>query len=168
MAGCKATATLSSNAHSDDTDSNDTNCIVTWRRQRQQLQHNLQQTASRSLDSMSDRELDQRLGRLCNDLMDYLSTGHGSVYARYYCMNRLQHPASGERSRLLQDIWLNLGRTTDAALRFNQRCETTPMAALQQKLHAELGKLNKMLSLRFALEEQLLALAEHGPSIRGG
>lgn len=153
MAGCTATAV-----------NKDPNCIIAWRLQRQQLQHNLQQTACRSLDSMSDRELDQRLGRLCNDLMDYLSTGHSTVYARHCRLDHLQRAASGERSRLLKDIWLNLGRSTDAALRFNQRCETTPMDALQQKLHAELGKLNKMLSLRFALEEQLLELAADGLS----
>jgi len=139
------------------------NCIVTWRRQRQQLQQNLQQTACRSLDSMSDRELDQHLGRLCNDLMDYLSTGHGTIYARFCRLDSLQHSTRSDRSQLLKDIWLNLGRSTDAALRFNQRCETTPLAALQQKLYADLGKLNKLLSLRFALEEQLLELAASGP-----
>lgn len=153
MAGCTATAV-----------DNDTNCITAWRRQRQQLQHNLQQTACRSLDNMSDSELDQRLGGLCNDLMDYLSTGHSTVYARYYHIGDPRNCGAGERSQLLKDIWLNLGRTTDAALRFNLRCETTPLAALQQRLHAELGKLNKMLSLRFALEEQLLELAAPGLS----
>lgn len=142
------------------------NCIVTWRRQRQQLQENLQQTACRSLDSMSDRELDQHLGRLCSDLMDYLATGHGSVYSRFYRIEYHQTAAGSDRSQLLKDIWLNLGRSTDAALRFNRRCETTPMAALQQKLHADLGKLNKLLSLRFALEEQLLELAACGPASR--
>jgi regulator of sigma D len=159
MAG-QASAVSAVSSSSDDPG----NCIITWRRQRERLQHNLQQTACRSLDSMSDHELDQRLGGLCNDLMDYLATGHGSVYTRCYRPERLQHPALNERSRLLKDIWLNLGRTTDAALSFNQRCETTPIEALQQKLHAELGKLNKMLSLRFALEEQLLELAAGGPA----
>ena len=99
-------------------------CIVTWRQQRQRLQQNLQQTACRSLNDMSDQELEQRLGGLCNDLMDYLATSHGSIYTRCYRAERVQHPARNERSRLLKDIWLHLGRTTDAALGFNRRCET--------------------------------------------
>ena len=136
----------------------------TWRRQRQRLQLNLQQTACRSLDSMSDRELDQCLGLLCNDLMDYLSTGHGTVYARYAGVPGAARGAPSERKRLLQEIWRNLGRTTDAALRFNQRCEAMPLEVLQRRLQGELGKLNKMLSLRFALEEQLLELAAQGPA----
>jgi regulator of sigma D len=143
-------------------------CIVTWRQQRQRLQQNLQQTACRSLNDMSDQELEQRLGGLCNDLMDYLATSHGSIYTRCYRAERVQHPARNERSRLLKDIWLHLGRTTDAALGFNQRCETTSMEALQHRLHAELGKLNKMLCLRFALEEQLLELTAQAPATSEG
>jgi len=138
-----------------------------WREQRQRLQLNLEQTVCRGLQGMSSSELDQHLGRLCNDLMDYLATGHGSVYSRYCSIpNRCSAHAgklpTSERQRLQQEIWLHLGRTTDAALRFNLRCETTPPAALQQKLHSELGKLNKTLTLRFALEEQLLELGSAG------
>lgn len=121
------------------------------RRQRQRLQSNLQHTVCRALEDLSEHELERQLDRLCRDLMDYLSIGHSSVYARY-C------PAPPGCGRLLHEIWLHLGLTTDAALRFNRRCETTSPAALQAKLHTELGKLNKMLSLRFTLEEQLLEL----------
>lgn len=139
------------------------NSIAHWRRQRLRLQLKLQQTACCSLDNMSAMELDRRLGRLCNELMDYLSTGHSSIYARYYRIESGPQDAQApERKRLLKEIWLHLGRTTDAALRFNLRCETTPLPALQQKLHTELGKLNKTLALRFALEEQLLELASSG------
>lgn len=141
--------------------------IVIWRQQRQRLQQQLQQTACDSLLCQSDRELDQRLGLLCNELMDYLATGHGCIYARCGGASiRLQAELS-EENLLLHDIWHNLGRNTDAALRFNRRCETTPLATLQQQLQSELGKLSKMLSLRFALEEQLLELAAQVPSSRG-
>jgi regulator of sigma D len=122
-----------------------------WRRQRRRLQSNLQRTFCRTLESLSDTELEQQLDRLCRDLVDYLSIGHGRVYG-HYCAAR------GEHAELLHNIRLHLGRTTDAALRFNRRCETTPAAALQGRLQAELGRLSKTLSLRFALEEQLLEL----------
>jgi regulator of sigma D len=136
-----------------------TDSIITWRRQRLRLQQNLQQTSVHCLERLSDRELDLQLGHLCRDLMDYLSTSHSSVFTR--CSPRKGHGGS-ERQRAVKDILLHLGRTTDAALRFNERCETTPAGALQQRLHGELGRLNKTLALRFALEEQLLELGAGG------
>lgn len=142
--------------------------IQHWRRQRQQLQHNLQQTASRALECMSSSELERRLGQLCNDLMDYLATSHGSVYTRCGRSSGSRHAAATsnpECKQLLREIRLHLGRTTDMALRFNLRCETTPLAALQPRLHAELGKLNRTLCLRYALEEQLLELGSPGASL---
>lgn len=141
--------------------------LLRWRRQRHRLQANLHTTVHRSLETMSDRQLSRQLDLLCNALVDYLATSHGSVYTHYRRLHACREPAAdyaaqaltvAERERLLQDIWLHLGYTTDAALRFNRRCETMDSRELQQKLHAELGKLGNILSLRFALEEQLLAL----------
>lgn len=136
--------------------SNDRNdCIVTWRRQRRRLQQNLQATSSRALAPMSDIELDRSLGQLCNDLMDYIATGHASIYTR---LHQAPARAADEHNCMLRDIRLHLGMTTDAVLRFNHRCETTPPTALQQRVQTELGRLGKTLSLRYALEEQLLEL----------
>lgn len=138
--------------------------LLRWRRQRRRLQSNLQHTACRALEELSDSELEQHLDQLCRDLMDYLSICHSKVYARYCPPLHSCGPARrGEQDSLLQDIWLHLGRTTDLALRFNRRCETTPGAALQRKLRTELGRLNKSLSLRFVLEEQLLELGAGCP-----
>lgn len=131
------------------------NIIDKWRRQRRTLQNCLLQTLMNAHTARCDELFDQALQSFCTELIDYVSTGHFSVYT-----HPLRHSArkTAEHSDLLQGIYQHIGSTTDQVLQFNDRVEASPHSKAPDTLHNELLKLHKALCVRFALEEQLLEL----------
>mgnify|MGYP002630319814 CR=1 FL=1 len=131
------------------------NNIDKWRKQRLTLQLSMQQTLICSTSARADDNLDQSLQSLCDELIDYVSTGHFSIYSRPLSFTRQM---TTEVSSILQGIYQYIGSTTDQVLLFNDRVESCLIGDLSDTLHNDLLKLKKSLSVRFALEEQLLEL----------
>jgi|Laugresp1bdmlbsn_1035097.scaffolds.fasta_scaffold13960_2 regulator of sigma D len=130
-----------------------------WRQQRNSVQHHLRQTLVCSLSQMKEEDLLTELKHLCTELIDYVSTGHSSIYR--HNSSSATRPARGCRG-IQSEIQHHIGINTDHVLSFNQKYEWTDAqlmpGSLQNSLHNDLVKLHRSLSLRFALEEQLLEL----------
>lgn len=134
-----------------------------WRQQRSNVQQHLRQTLVCSLSQMKDEDLLAELKHLCTELINYVSTGHSSIYKR----NKPGTLRAARGCRGMQnDIQHHIGINTDQVLSFNEKYEWTGARlvpgslhnSLHTSLHNDLIKLHKSLSLRFALEEQLLEL----------
>lgn len=134
-----------------------------WRQQRSSLQQHLRQTLVCSLSQMKNEDLLAELKHLCTELIDYVSTGHSSIY-RHNRPGSIR-PARGCRE-MHNEIQHHIGINTDQVLSFNEKYEWTDaqllpgalQTSLHTSLHNDLLKLHRSLSLRFALEEQLLEL----------
>lgn len=124
-----------------------------WRQQRASVQQLLQQALTGSLCGLRKSELSWQLERLCLQLIDYVSIGHLTIYspirnARNACL----------LERQLQRLQEQIGRITDRVLSFNRRYETGSLCASPGRLHEDLLKLYRCMSMRFALEEQWIEL----------
>lgn len=124
-----------------------------WRRQRASVQQLLQQALTGSLCGLRRSELSHQLEGLCLQLIDYVSTGHLAIYAPA----RSAQPA-GLMEHQLQRLQDQIGRITDRVLSFNRRYESGSLCASPGKLHEELLRLYRCMSMRFALEEQWVEL----------
>ena len=123
-----------------------------WREQRASVQQLLQQALTGSLCGLRSSELSAQLERLCLQLIDYVSMGHLTIYAP---IRPRQHSGL---ERQLQRLQEQIGRITDRVLSFNRRFESGSLCASPGKLHDELLKLYRCMSMRFALEEQWVEL----------
>lgn len=165
-----------------------TQALAQWRTQRHTVENRFRQTMVCSLDKLKDEELVVELQRLCNELLDYVSTGHFSIYTRPLLKtgtfqvgsrirgkNRCQlqskarsrtrgfvkEPVQGQTTTdksLMKNICRHIGNSTDQVLSFNEKYETLVAGCIPGSLQGDLKKLQRTLSLRYALEEQLLVL----------
>ena len=85
----------------------------------------------------------------CNLLMDYLSAGHFEIYDML-----ISEDASGQRLR--QQSYPKLARTTDYALRFQDRYAVQASPQYTVDFTADLAELGETLETRFALEDKLI------------
>lgn len=131
------------------------NIIAKWRSQRLKLQKSIRTTLSSTKQGVADNNLDPALQSLCTELIDYVSTGHFSVYSHHYSFAASKR---SEHADTLQNIYQYIGNTTDQVLLFNDCIDTIQYSKPSNTLYLELKKLHKALSVRFALEEQLLEL----------
>lgn len=129
-------------------------CVGRWRQQRLRLRDHLAQLLSCQWLPDAADEQSVALGRLCSDLIDYVSTGHFEIYGRVLRGAGLADPAA---KNLFRHIFHCIGISTDLVLGFNDRYDYS-LLPLPAGFPDELSRLTRSLLLRFALEEQLLAL----------
>jgi regulator of sigma D len=129
--------------------------ISRWRLQRIEVRRVLLQVLSGELLTFSAAEQAQNLHMLCSELVDYISTGHFEVYGRVLPRKLRPDP---DLHALLQHIFFSIGKSTDAALAFNDRYQEARPTAVTSAFRQMLIRLSRALLLRFALEEQLLDL----------
>jgi regulator of sigma D len=126
--------------------------------QRIEVRRLLLQVLSGELLTFSGAEQAQALRALCMELVDYISTGHFDIYGRVLPRKLRADP---ELHALLQHIFHSIGKSTDAALGFNDRYQQDSAAVAAPSFRQTLIRLSRGLLLRFALEEQLLELCGH-------
>lgn len=126
-----------------------------WRLQRVEVRRLLLQVLSGELLTFSAAEQSQAVRALCAELIDYISTGHFEIYGRLL-PRKVRDDA--ELHALLQHILDSIGKSTDAALSFDDRYHDDCSAVASASFRQLLIRLSRALLLRFALEEQLLEL----------
>jgi regulator of sigma D len=98
------------------------------------------------------QELESLARQFCQLLIDYISLEHFGIYQRI--------AEGGERRRrvvdLANEIYPRLVETTDAALDFNDRCESFSPEELRRELGGELAALGEELTIRMELEDRLI------------
>lgn len=129
--------------------------IGRWKAQRENLHHDLEESLYSDHALQVDVQ-DFPIEDFCESLMDYISTGHFEVY------QKLLHdsPADTDANRgLLDDIYHSIETTTDLALTFNDKYNGEQTHSSEDvALPNDLIALDNALSIRFALEDQLLEL----------
>lgn len=130
--------------------------ITRWRLHRQKLQNQLCHTLSFPDVQPHQLSLEQLLGSLCNDLIDYVCAGHFCIY--YHMPREANAEQKDEQHTLLHNIYQHIGKTTDQVLQFNAKFEKHHMGGYSVMLANDLKRLQRSLAMRFALEEQLLCL----------
>lgn len=112
-----------------------------------------------ALRAAADAGAPPPLTSFCQILMDYVSAGHFEVYDELLAEAERLHalpPFGGEV------LMARLQDTTDAAIRFNDLCDTLPPAAWQEALARELPILALELESRFQTEDRLIAILHEG------
>lgn len=96
--------------------------------------------------------LEARVREFCQVLVDYISLGHFEVYPRL-----TEAPERRARVKALaSSLYASFTEATDAAIDFNDKYEKLSGAALRTELIPDLKRLGEALTLRFALEDQLI------------
>ena len=99
-----------------------------------------------------EQELEPLVQQYCQILIDYISLEHFGIYQRI--------AEGSERRRrvveLAQQIYPRIAETTDAALDFNDKCESFAPEDLRRELAAELAVLGAELGARMELEDRLI------------
>lgn len=110
-----------------------------------------------ALPTVEIATLEDKLSAFCNDLTDYLSSGHFEVYEKL--LSQCSHQPEGDLQQM-QEILPDIQSTTDAALDFNDNYHTFKSPTVQQirELSFQLSNLGEVLEERFALEDQLIAV----------
>lgn len=128
--------------------------VQSWLRERQQLLYLL--CAVQGLQGLETdkRPLEERVSRLCQVLMDYISVGYFEIYqelAREACWVRK------DNGHLIRHIMERLESSTEAALQFNEDYKNPKSIRVRSKeLPTRLSTLLELLEERFALEDQLI------------
>lgn len=129
--------------------------ISRWKVQREALHDNLDESLYSDHALQVDVQ-DFPIEDFCESLMDYISAGHFEVY------ETLLHESTAEMEanrKLLEDIYHSIENTTDLALSFNEKYKNELVHSSEDaSLPKDLFNLDNALSLRFALEDQLLEL----------
>lgn len=96
--------------------------------------------------------LDVRIREFCQVLVDYISLGHFEIYPRL-----TEVPERRARVQALANtLYPRFAAATDAAIDFNDKYEALSGSALRTQLDPDLQRLREALSVRFALEDQLI------------
>lgn len=136
--------------------------IDRWLKNRQEL---LVQYCDLSQEtSLSQTEmLQEKFVRLCEVLVDYVSTGHFEIYEQ---LTREAHESNDGGLELAAMVYPRIEQTTEAALSFNDRLDGRELTAEDVRtLFKELSDLGEMLETRFEMEDALIG---HLYKSRGG
>lgn len=136
--------------------------IDRWLKNRQEL---LVQYCDLSQEnSLSQTEmLQEKFVRLCEVLVDYVSTGHFEIYEQ---LTREAHESNDGGLELAAMVYPRIEQTTEAALSFNDRLDGRELTAEDVRtLFKELSALGEMLETRFEMEDALIG---HLYKSRGG
>jgi regulator of sigma D len=129
--------------------------ISRWKEQRETLHHDLDESLYSDHSLQIDIQ-DFPIEHFCESLMDYISAGHFEVY------ETLLHESTAEleaNRELLEQIYHSIETTTDLALSFNDKYRNEEVHSSEDaSLPRDLQSLDDALTLRFALEDQLLEI----------
>ncbi len=129
--------------------------ITRWKSQRSEIHNNLDESLY-SDHALQLEERDFPIEDFCESLMDYISAGHFEVY------EKLLHDSTEQleaHKQLLKDIYESIENTTDLALDFNEKYKGELLHSSEDaSLPVDLARLDNALTIRFALEDQLLEL----------
>lgn len=132
--------------------------IARWKEQREAIHDGLEESLY-SDHALQIEEQDFPIEEFCESLMDYISTGHFEVY------EKLLHDSSAElekNRKVLEEIYHSIETTTDLALSFNDKYRNELVHSSEDAaLPKDLIRLDNALTLRFALEDQLLELTHN-------
>ena len=127
--------------------------ILRWKQLRESIHDGLEESLY-SDHALQVEEQEFPIEDFCESLMDYISAGHFEVY------EKLLHESSAElqaNRELLEDIYHSIETTTDLALSFNDKYKGELVHSSEDAaLPRDLFELDNALSIRFALEDQLL------------
>jgi regulator of sigma D len=129
--------------------------ISRLKEQRETLHHDLDESLYSDHALQIDIQ-DFPIEHFCESLMDYISAGHFEVY------ETLLHESTAEleaNRELLEQIYHSIETTTDLALSFNDKYRNEEVHSSEDaSLPRDLQSLDDALTLRFALEDQLLEI----------
>ena len=129
--------------------------ISRWKQQRDAIHHDLEESLYSDHALQIDIQ-DFPIEHFCESLMDYISAGHFEVY------ETLLHESTAEleaNRELLEQIYHSIETTTDLALSFNDKYRNEEVHSSEDaSLPRDLQSLDDALTLRFALEDQLLEI----------
>jgi regulator of sigma D len=129
--------------------------INRWKLQRDAIHDDLEESLY-SDHALQVEEQDFPIELFCESLMDYISAGHFEVY------ETLLHDSTAELAAnraLLEEIYHSIETTTDLALTFNDKYKGELVHSSEDvSLPQDLLDLDGALTIRFALEDQLLEL----------
>jgi len=129
--------------------------ITRWKSQRSAIHDNLDESLY-SDHALQLEEQDFPIEDFCESLMDYICAGHFEVYEKLLHDSTEQLEAHRE---LLKDIYESIENTTDLALGFNEKYQGELLHSSEDaSLPVDLARLDNALTIRFALEDQLLEL----------
>ena len=130
--------------------------VKQWREQRLTLRDELGQLLAAIVLPLSGQQLQEQVTEFCANLLDYVCAGHFVIYHNLLASK----PANQPETRLLcRKIQQYIGSSTDQILLFNAYCEDTGRSGrFNSSLEQVLGRLTRILLMRFALEEQLMEL----------
>jgi regulator of sigma D len=127
--------------------------IDRWLKNRQELL--IQYCDLSQENSLSQTEmLQEKFVRLCETLVDYVSTGHFELYEQLIQEARESDDGGLELAAM---VYPRIAQTTEAALSFNDRLDGRELAPEDIKtLFRELSDLGEMLETRFEMEDALI------------
>lgn len=133
--------------------------ITRWKLQREAIHDGLEESLY-SDHALQIEEQDFPIEEFCESLMDYISTGHFEVYETLLAEGLHESSAELEANRkILEEIYHSIETTTDLALSFNDKYKNELVHSSEDaSLPKDLIRLDNALTLRFALEDQLLEL----------
>ncbi|HLT13342.1 MAG TPA: sigma D regulator [Marinobacter sp.] len=127
--------------------------IDRWLKERQQLLVHYCELSGESDFSQTDA-LQQKLVRLCEVLVDYVSAGHFEVYEQLIQEAREFNDGGLE---LAAKVYPQIEKTTEVALNFNDRVDGRILSEQEvEALFGELSCLGEVLASRFEMEDFLI------------
>jgi regulator of sigma D len=103
---------------------------------------------SRSVDDVDAEDLQA----FCQILVDYIASGHFSLYERIAAGRERRQPVID----LAQSIYPRIAETTDAAVDFSEKYEALDENLLRESLSDDLSVLGEQLANRIELEDRLI------------
>ncbi len=103
-------------------------------------------------DNKTTKHEPEVLKEFCQLLVDYIAAGHFSLYERIINGSERRRAIS----KLAEDLYPRIAKTTEAALAFNDKYDTEEQRDEAPELEADLSQLGEQLELRMELEDQLL------------
>jgi len=129
--------------------------ISRWKQQRDAIHDDLEESLY-SDHALQVEVQDLPIELFCESLMDYVSAGHFEVYETLLQESTQELEAN---RNLLEEIYHSIETTTDLALSFNDKYKGELMHSSEDdSLPRDLQALDSALTIRFALEDQLLEL----------
>lgn len=127
--------------------------IDRWLKERQELLVYYCELSGES-DFTQTEALKEKFVRLCEVLVDYVSTGHFEIYEQ---LVREAKEFNDGGTELAAKVYPRIAETTEVALNFNDRLDGRALTESDIKaLFEELSKLGETLETRFEMEDFLI------------
>ena len=126
--------------------------LTRWLKERRELLGKYTEIAVGMDGLLDDDALDLRQRTLCQQLVDYVSTGHFEVYLELF--QEAESFADGSNA-LAEALMPAIGDTTEVILAYEEKY--TAQDSDKAKLKRDLSSLGEVLESRFLLEDKLIA-----------